>query len=214
MWNALGGAYFRAGRPEDAKDCVRRAIEIAHSCGDVSAETQFRANLAVAEWTGGDLQAALREVTQAEVVAEQYDETSDEPLPMHRQHLPFVLGAIHLLLGHLELAKTHIERANRIAREEGGWYEEAQGLSNLAELHERAGDDATADFYARESLDRLQGFRAPTATFDPLAVMARVAARAGRTAEARRLCHQALALLPADDAHGQELRELLDSLEA
>jgi hypothetical protein len=78
----------------------------------------------------------------------------------------------------------------------------------------RAGDDATADFYARESLDRLQGFRTPTATFDPLAVLAWVAARAGRLSEARRLCHQALALLPADDALGLEVRELLASLEA
>lgn len=214
MWNTLGGAYFRAGRAEDAKDCVRKAIEIAHRRGDVAAESQFRTNLAVAEWTGGDLQAALREVTEAEVVTARYDETSDEPLPMHRQHLPFVLGAIHLLLGHLDVARTHIERANRIAREEGSWYEEAQGLSNLAELYERAGDDATADFYAREALDRLQGYRAPTATFDPLATLARIAARAGQVSEAERRCHQALALIPTGDPHGQDLRDLLTALES
>lgn len=213
MWNTLGGAYYRADRADDAKDCVRRAIEIAHSCGDVSAESQFRTNLGVAEWTGGDLQAALREVTEAEAVAELYDETSDEPLSMHWQHIPFTLGGIHLLLGHLDLARTYMEQANRLAREAGNWYEEAQGLSNLAELYERAGDDATADFYARESLDRLQGFRAPTATFEPLGVLARIAARAGQVADAKRHCHEALALLATGDPHGQELRDLLTSLE-
>lgn len=211
-WNVLGSAEYRAGRADAAADCVRRAIAIAASCGDVAAEATFRTNLAVARWEGGDLPGALKEVTVAAEVAARYREPSTEPTVFQRGHLEMIAGAINLLLGRLDVAQTYTEEAVRRTRMSGDWLLEAQCLSNLAELHELKHDDATADFYAAESLDRIRGYSVPTATLEPLAVRARIAVRAGRSADARVFGEQALALFPDGDARTAGVRELLGGL--
>lgn len=212
-WNTLGSAEYRADQPEAAQDCAQRAIEIARSCGDVAAEVMFRTNLAVGQWSAGDLEGALAEMTRVAVVADRYTEPSDEPLPLRRDLIQHALGGLNILLGNLETARPQVEAAVRLSRASGSWYSEALALTNLAEWYERKGDDGTADFYACESLDRLQGFHTPTATFGPLAVRARLAARANDPERARTLAHQALALLPENDRRTTDLRDLLTSLD-
>ncbi|MGC4939179.1 BTAD domain-containing putative transcriptional regulator [Kribbella sp. DT2] len=209
-WNVLGSAEYRAGRAAAAEECVRRAIDIAASCGDIAAEAIFRTNLAVARWEGGDLPSALAEVTVAATIADRYSEPSTEPMMFQRGHLEMTAGAINFLLGHVETAQVYTEAAIRLTRASGDWLLEAQALSNLAELFELEDDDATADFYAAESLDRLRGYSVPTATLEPLLVRARIAVRAGRSADARAFGEQALALFPAGDRRTAEVRELLD----
>ncbi|MEV6281616.1 BTAD domain-containing putative transcriptional regulator [Kribbella sp. NPDC051770] len=208
-WNVLGSAEYRADRADAAEQSVRRAIEIAAACGDVLAESIFRTNLALARWIGGDLDSALVEVTAAAEVAAQVREPSGEPMQAHAGHLEMTAGAINLLLGRLDVAQAHTEEAVRLTRISGDWLVEAQSLSNLAELYELRDDDATAEFYAAESLDRLQGFSTPTATLAALVVRVRVAVRAGRIADAQTLGRRALALFPAGDARTAEIRELL-----
>lgn len=211
-WNVLGSAEYRAGRPAAAEDCVRRAIEIAATCGDVAAEAIFRTNLAVARWHLGDLPSALVEVTAAAERAAHHQEPSTEPMSFQPGHLEMIAGAINLLLGRLEDAQRHTEDAIRLTRASGDWLLEAQSLANLAELHELEDDDATADFYAAESLDRLRGYSTPTATLAALVVRIRVAVRAGRSADARALGVPALALFPVGDGRTAEVRELLEQL--
>jgi len=151
-------------------------------------------------------------MTVAEAAAASYRQPSTEPLPIHIEAIHGTIGAINFELGRLDIAKIQMERSVQLARSSRRWYEESKLLNSLAELHERRGEDATADLYAGEALDRLQGVRSPTVSFSCLALRARVADRAGRTEEATALAHQGLARLPEGHPRGDQLRELIESL--
>lgn len=210
-WNALAWAEFRAGRPVVAQDCGRRAIQLARHSGDVGAEITIRINLAHSLSATGALEDALAEMNAAEAAAANCRRSSTEPLPVRPEVIQSTLGGINLLLGRLDEAERYLVRAVRLARTQGRWHEEAEMLNSLAELHELRGDDPAADFYAREALDRLQGLRSPTASFDCLALRARVADRGGRPEAAAALARQALAHLPDGHPSGDQLRELIES---
>nr|WP_238356812.1 BTAD domain-containing putative transcriptional regulator [Kribbella italica] len=211
-WNTLAGAHHWMGMAEESEQCVRRAIEIAREHGDVGAEVAFTGNLAALHWRAGRLDTALTEITGAIAAGAGRPRSPDEPLPFSAAALPFTLGGIHVSLGNHELARDPIATAIAFARADQDWHKEVLGLCNLAELHERQDDDTAADFYAGEALDRLQAYLDPSATVAALAVRTRVAARAGRVADARELGDRAFALLPADDRRLVELRAVLDEL--
>ncbi|MFC0623322.1 AfsR/SARP family transcriptional regulator [Kribbella deserti] len=189
-WAALGALEKRAGHLAAAQNCARRAINLAQSRGDAAAETRFRTNLAQMLWIAGDMEGAFEEMSAAEAAADRYTQPSKEPLPLARDHLHTMAGALNVLPGRVEIAKPHLETAVRLARAERNWYYEALNLCNLAEVHELQGDDTAANFYGAEALERLEGFRAPPVTFASLSVRARVAARADRTEEALNLARR------------------------
>ena len=143
--------YQRQRDFEAAREDVERALELAEGLNDhqTIAHTYFQASL-VAERTGHWVLAR----SYAERAKSLYLEVADE---VNVGKLLNNLGGLNFLLGKPQEAIAHLKEAFKVALDQDNQVDAAYAVSSLAQVHQRIGEQATAEEQARHALELLGG---------------------------------------------------------
>jgi serine/threonine-protein kinase len=200
-YGALGTAYGRAHRPQEAEGWQRRALALARRVhGDTHEETARRLNnLGVTLLDLGEHGEAEQLFSEA-VAIDQRVFTAPNADAAPRQ---YNLGALRLRLGQLAAAERHLRAAMDIGTTLGLERSPGYGfaLHQLARLHEVRGDDALALEVARRAVQVL-GTVLPSdhsRRLDAELQVARMELDAGNAAAIRRRVEDLRRRLPASD---------------
>ena len=200
-YGALGTAYGRAHRPQDAEGWQRRALALARRVhGDAHEETARRlSNLGVTLLELGEHGEAERLFAEA-VAIDRRVFTGPNADAAPRQ---YNLGALRLRLGQLAAADRHLHAAMDIGTALG--LEQAPGygfaLHQLARLHEVRGDGAQALALARRAAQVLAAALPPdhSRRLDADLQVARMDLGTGNAAAIGRRIEDLRRRLPASD---------------
>jgi class 3 adenylate cyclase/predicted ATPase len=120
--NQIANAHFNLGQWQEAEPNYRRAREIFDQIGDVYNRVFADNNLGGIALNQGQLDQALDFYREALQALEQIGGS------------PYVMGALHMNLGHTFVRRGEIEAARRHLRASQDYYEQAQARDFLSEM--------------------------------------------------------------------------------
>lgn len=148
LLNALGSAYVRAGRYQQAIDVHKECVAAREAMGDLIGVSRSRSNLAMSYERLGRYEEALIELTEALRV---YQRTGERGLECHLLggNIPNVLNR----MGRHEDARDHVLQAIPLVREVGTPSIIARTVQNLGNTYRHMGQPDIALGHLREALE-------------------------------------------------------------
>lgn len=199
--NNLGSVHRELGNLDQALTWFRTALDVQERNGLSNAG--LHANIATIYEEMGRLADALRE--HSLVLA---SERTPVTKPAHAFSLD-ALGAVHGLMGRLDLAFSYNREAVELHRETGNRAGEASALENLASLHLYRAEPAQALSHARAALEIAEEIGNPRVDAATNAIVAEVHLHRGEHAEAERHYQQSLSRARANRMRYLEVAALL-----
>jgi predicted ATPase len=185
----LGGLLRLQGRPAEAVQELRQALEHSHALGDRRSEAQTLQKLGIACHEAGRLDEALAVYEQARAVACQLGDRRLEALNLHS------LAVLHKHQDRIVEARGLYEQTLSIQREIGDRAKEMVTLSNLALLQAEQGQVQEARDRYEEALRVTREFGDRACEGNILINLGLLEMDQGRFEQAQALCEQALGVL-------------------
>ncbi|WP_212830197.1 BTAD domain-containing putative transcriptional regulator [Catellatospora sp. TT07R-123] len=198
--NALGGAYIKAGRYDEAIVIHERCVRVRTALGDHAAVARSYANLALSYEHQGRYGEALEQVRSGLDAAGRAGDRAfraamlSGSLPTLYLHNGQIEQARQILLAHLPEIRAH-----------GGDLDVARALHNLAEGHCRAGEPELALPLLGEARDIAERTGDRHQVMAAAWILGNVMRDTGRHREAVELIEQALAEISSSGSRGEEV---------
>lgn len=151
---AIGGladASYAEGRLLTAYDQFRQCVTLAQERGFGRIEVANRSMVAIAMLTTNDVRGALEDALAAIALAQRVGQDRAEMVARHSAHQAF------LLLGELEQASLHTDRAHELAVKLGSKRFEAESMAFRAEIRRAEGRLPEALALQRQALEITRG---------------------------------------------------------
>jgi tetratricopeptide (TPR) repeat protein len=184
----LAAVHRRLGRPDQALEYQRQALDLQRDRGDRRGQAAIRNDIAITQGGVGRLTEAADQLRQALELYRQVGDAHGEAAVLGN------LASISQGLGEYPAAREHLGRGLELARRAGDHRTQAAMLGSLGVLHLVLGDHADAAEHARQSVELYRFTHDRLGEARGLAVGGVALQRLGRYADAARAHQQALDL--------------------
>lgn len=188
--DALRGSVLARGSTSDSRAVAESGMAAARREHNVLAQAAMHYSFGQAHWRGGDYDRALDEYQRA---LARYGEAGGHESAAMATVLRG-MGTVFAMTGQTRQAIDRFDRVIDLARSVGDRRGEAVGLTNLAAVHEEAGDLDQADRFHQRALPLLREAGQPTSEAIAYENLARVRREQGRLDEAMAALRRALAI--------------------
>ncbi len=182
----LAAVHRRLGRPDEALEYQRQALDLQRDRGDRRGQAAIRNDIAITQGGVGRLTEAADQLRQALELYRQVGDAHGEAAVLGN------LASVSQGLGEYPAAREHLRRGLELARQAGDHRTQAAMLGSLGVLHLVLGDHADAAEHARQSVELYRSTRDRLGEARGLAVGGVALQRLGRYADAARAHRQAL----------------------